>query len=183
MNVKNVAVKIEKLAMLKFFPSDEGARLGILDLVCRMAKSEEQVDWLVNRMTNGLYNEWPGPAEMRACFCSKFKPRDGIERHSTVYLDGIPSEREETNRLILGVAHAQGLIEGRCEDRRAAQVGVDPVIRDCANMMDMNRHVARIRKSAAPKPTNPNWRPITQQEIDQAVKQNRDKKAREEAGL
>ena len=60
----------------------------------RMASSEEEIEWLVDRMTiSGLYSEWPGPGEMRACFCSKFRPKDGISATSSVYPDGLPSER------------------------------------------------------------------------------------------
>jgi hypothetical protein len=183
MNIKRIAIKLEKLAMLKFFPSDEGARLGILDLVCKMAQSEEQVDWLVNRMTDGLYNEWPGPAELRACFCSKFRPKDGKSISSGIYLDGIPSESEETNRLILGPNHAQGLIEGRQETRGPMQVGTDPAVSQVGKMRDLSREVNRRRRAATERPTNPNYRPITQAEIDRAVKENRDRRAREELGI
>jgi hypothetical protein len=39
-----------------------------------------------------LYKEWPGLREVRAVFCSKFKPRDGFDVDSDVYLDGVPSD-------------------------------------------------------------------------------------------
>src|SRR5690349_7814500 len=80
--------------MLKFFPSDREARAAIVEMICEMASDECQVEWLVARALR-LYNEWPGPRELRAAFCSKFRPRDGINAYSTVYLDGIPSEREQ----------------------------------------------------------------------------------------
>jgi hypothetical protein len=178
MNVKNVAIKLEKLAMLKFFPSDEGARLGILELVCKMAHTEAQVDWLVNRMTDGLYNEWPGPAELRACFCSKFPPKDGRSVFSQVYADGIPSEKEATNRLILGPVHAKGLIEGHQEPRQKMQVGIDPGIQRIARMKDLNRVVKRNSE-----PISPQRRAEIQSQIDAIERANRDKRAREEAGL
>lgn len=178
MNVKSVAIKLEKLAMLKFFPSDEGARLGILELVCKMAHSEAQVDWLVNRMTDGLYNEWPGPAELRACFCSKFPPRDGKSACSQIYGDGIPSEKESVNRLILGPVHARGLIEGHQEPRQKMQVGIDPDIQRVARMKDLNRVGKSVRQEISPQ-----RRAELQAQIDAAVQANRDKRAKEEAGL
>ncbi len=94
------------LRLLPFFPSDEHAMLALVRMVGAMAKSEDQVQWLVNRMTSGLYAQWPGPQEMRACFCSKFPPKDGINAYSSVYLDGIPAERT-TGRQIAGPAHLQ----------------------------------------------------------------------------
>ncbi len=181
-NVMKAAQAIGKLAALKFFPSDPNAQSGLVQIACEMANSNEQIDWLVARMLT-LYNEWPGPREMRACFCSKHRPADGKECHSQVYFDGIPSEREETNRLILGPNHARGLIEGQQGQRGPMQIGVDPAIQQVAKMRDLNREVARKRRVEQPKPTNPNYRPISQAEIDAAVQQNRDKRAREEAGL
>jgi hypothetical protein len=81
MNAKNVAKLLAKLGMLKFFPADAEARTGILEIVCQMASSEAQVEWLVNRMLSA-YNEWPGPREMRACFCCRFRPADGVNAYS-----------------------------------------------------------------------------------------------------
>src|ERR1043165_9648334 len=135
-NVKRAAQAVARLGALKYFPLDPHAQTGIVQIVCEMAYEDSQVDWLVNRMI-GLYNEWPGPRELRACFCSKFKPKDGKECHSQVYLDGIPSESEETNRLVLGAGHAQALIEGRQGERGPMQVGIDPVIKALAETKNM----------------------------------------------
>ena len=38
--------------------------------------------------------------EVRAVFCSKFKPADGIDVYSAVYLDGIPSEKESAPAVL-----------------------------------------------------------------------------------
>ena len=92
MNPRNVFSMLAELRMLRFFPPDEEVIAGLARLCGNMCENEDQVRWLVNRMTSGLYAEWPGPAEMRACFCSRFKPKNGIEMHSGVYLDGIPVE-------------------------------------------------------------------------------------------
>ena len=70
--------------------------------------------------TVALYNEWPGPQEVRAVFCSRFKPADSIEAYSSVYMDGIPSESE-----------TYGQIEAPCERTRisTADVSADPEMR------------------------------------------------------
>lgn len=172
-NIKRAAESISRLAALKFFPSDANAQAGIVQIVCEMAHSNDQIDWLVNRMLV-LYNDWPGPREMRACFCSKHKPKDGVECHSQVYYDGIPSEREEINELILGPNHAAGLIEGKREKRDPMRVGVDPAIALLADVKDMNR------KTKRGEAITPERRAELQSMIERAVQENRNKRAAQE---
>lgn len=82
---------LDVLAQLKFFPSEPGTRAEIGNLIGRMCANDTQVCWLAARAV-ALFNEWPGPLELRAVYCSKFTPLDGFEVHSTVYPDGVPSE-------------------------------------------------------------------------------------------
>lgn len=83
---------------LKFFPSDPDARIGIAEELAVMARDEEQIRWLVGRLPK-LFEAWPAMHEVRAVFCSKFQPRDGIEVYSTAYVDGIPAERESLKQI------------------------------------------------------------------------------------
>ena len=85
---------IAGLATLGSFPSGNEARKSLALLLCDMARYESEACWLIDRMTSGLYASWPGPGEMRACFCARFRPRDGVERRSSVYPEGIPPERQ-----------------------------------------------------------------------------------------
>lgn len=85
---------IADLAVVGSFPSEPEARMSLALLLCDMARYESEACWLIDRMTSGLYAKWPGPGEMRACFCARFRPRDGVERRSSVYADGIPPERQ-----------------------------------------------------------------------------------------
>jgi hypothetical protein len=103
---------LSELGALKFFPRGDAAVLLALTRLCgAMCHNEGEVRWLINRMTSGLYSEWPGLAEMRACFCSKFRPKDGISTFSTVYLDGIPSE--QPTRAAIAGPDLLALPEGR----------------------------------------------------------------------
>lgn len=103
MNPKRVIELLGRLAMLKYFPANNEAVLeGLLDMVSEMCSDESQVEWLVKRMTGGLYCEWPGPQEMRACFCSRYKPKDGLNAYSQVYPDGIPASKEHSLKQITG---------------------------------------------------------------------------------
>lgn len=91
-DVRKAAEDLAALSVLKFFPSDDVARTAILGIVCGMAENNEQVRWLVKR-TIALHNEWPGPKELRAVFCSRHKPKDGINAYSAIYVDGVPPEK------------------------------------------------------------------------------------------
>lgn len=82
---------VDRLAALKFFPRDLRVRLTIGRLMRDFVTTDTQLAWLVGRMLV-LYGEWPGPRELRALYCSKFAPRDGIEARSLDYPDGYPSE-------------------------------------------------------------------------------------------
>ena len=89
-NAKEAIDSISRLALLKFFPSEESARGALVRIVCSLVETNEGVDWLVDNILT-LYNEWPGPMELRAVVSARRKPADGIEGHSTVYLSNIPT--------------------------------------------------------------------------------------------
>jgi hypothetical protein len=88
---------VNQLALMAFFPSDPEVRAALVTVLMDLIETEDQLDWLVNRALR-LYAKWPGVAELRALYCSRFKPRDGIESYSTVYLDGIPAESTPLRR-------------------------------------------------------------------------------------
>jgi hypothetical protein len=94
-DVRKAAEKIAQLGMLSFFPTEQNARAGVVALVCEMAETNDQVGWLVRRCLQ-LWSKWEGPAELRAVFCSKFRPRDGVDCYSQLeqFADGIPAEIE-----------------------------------------------------------------------------------------
>jgi carbohydrate-binding DOMON domain-containing protein len=159
------------LTLLKFFPSDPGARLELAKLVGRMASNEAQVEWLVQR-TTALCNEWPGPLALRQIFCSKFKPADGIEAGGTsMFPDGPPSEQkiEAPSLPALPAGHVA-----------TVDAGYDRAIRLLAAAKDMDR-LKRVAIQEAP--TNPDFKPITQADVDRAVDELHEKRARAELGL
>ncbi len=98
-NVKAVSDMMDELAVLKYFPGVEQARVALVRVTCEMADNDDQVRWLMSRMTSGIYAEWPGVREMRALFCSRFNPRDGINAYSSVYPDGIPADPKNPLQL------------------------------------------------------------------------------------
>jgi hypothetical protein len=99
MNAGTIAKMLMELRVLRFFPGDEFSMNAIVRLCGSMCADEGQVRWLVDRMTSGIYQEWPGIAEMRACFCARYKPKDGIDAYSSVYPDGWPPDPTAPPRI------------------------------------------------------------------------------------
>ena len=79
MDLEIVMGQIGKLGgTMRFFPSDPDARIGIAEQLAEMADDENQIAWLMKRLSQ-LYSDWPGMLEVRAVFCTRYKPRDGVE--------------------------------------------------------------------------------------------------------
>lgn len=186
-DVRKATESLGGLALLKFFPSDDFARTELLKLVCEMAGTNEQIDWLVKRCRN-LWNTWEGPHELRAVFCSKYKPTDGIEAYSDLprFLDGIPSERE-SQPLQLG--SAPFLRIAAPPDNRAVADGLtaSPTIQRTLSAMALSKDLNRVDRRAPKVPDIPMFpegvQKITAEDIARVERELRDKKAREEAGL
>lgn len=156
MNNLKVAEILEELTMLKFFPAGDYARMGILKLVCDMCETEDQVRWLVKR-TIALHNEWPGPKELRAVFCSRHKPKDGINAYSEIFIDGVPPEKlpalSSGEQLALPPGHVA-----------TADVDLDRKIQRAANAMKMkpaSPERTRFAQELAAVLTAPQDRPET----------------------
>jgi len=88
------ATAIDQLELMAFFPTNAAAHAALIRILVAMVETEDQLEWLIDRALK-LYARWPGAAELRALYyCSRWKPKDGIETHSTIYPDGIPSAKE-----------------------------------------------------------------------------------------
>ena len=83
---------VSKLALMAYFPGDCDTRASLVWVLLRLVETEEQLDWLVERALQ-LYARWPGVGEIRALYCSRFRPRDGAETYSETYPRGFPHER------------------------------------------------------------------------------------------
>ena len=92
---------VSALRMLPFFPQSEMGETLLAEELLRMCEREEQADWLIRRVFQ-LWKKWEGPQELRAVYCSKFRPRDGIEVGSQLYPEGVPSQNAAREREITG---------------------------------------------------------------------------------
>lgn len=84
---------VQSMTALRYFPTNAAAHTEIGWLLMRMVVDQQQLEWLVEAMIDRV-GEWPGTKELRAIFCTRFKPLDGIEEWSTLRgFSAIDSER------------------------------------------------------------------------------------------
>jgi hypothetical protein len=83
-DIATVTHKLAALSLLRFFPQEPEARAAIVTIVCRMVSTVDQIDWLI-KSALAVYDDWPGPRELRALFCSRWNPRDGVKAYSQIY--------------------------------------------------------------------------------------------------
>jgi len=88
----------DQFSLMKFFPSDPGAKAALSRLLQRMCRSFEEAQWLVDRALD-VYGDWPGTSELRALYCSRFKPMDGIEAYSALFPEGFLNGRPQQQQL------------------------------------------------------------------------------------
>ena len=164
-NVSKATATIGQLSILKFFPSDLEARVALVGIVCQFADDNEKIEWLVRRALV-VFNEWPGPRELRALYCSRWKPADGAEAHSMLYPTDEGGGWFPRDPALPAPAPLIPLSEE--ESRRLLQMAAEPIERP-----------APAPRRAEPPPVNPNFKPITQTDIDRAVAELRERRARE----
>jgi hypothetical protein len=175
-DVKKATEQIAKLTLMKFFPQEKQARAALVEMVCSMAGDNERIEWLVRRALV-LFNEWPGPKELRALLCSRWKPADGVEAYSSVYISdenggGFPTEKPAPPPM---------LTPGRDEARKLLRtVFADDTPKTGAKTAP----VPQPRRSLpAPPPiadTQPEAKRITPADIDRAVQEYRSGRAKQD---
>src|SRR5947207_2859935 len=69
---------VEDLQAIPYFPREEGAKMAIAEALGRFVRNENEVRWLV-RTTLDHMREWRGIAELRALYCTRYPPLDGID--------------------------------------------------------------------------------------------------------
>jgi hypothetical protein len=191
MNPEKVLEMLGELRALRFFPNDEFVMNALVRLCGSMCASEQQVRWLVDRMTSGIYSEWPGIAEMRACFCCRYKPKDGVEAYSSVYPQGLPPDPTAPPRPEIAAPYLKALPPGHEATadpeleasfqrlvEKCKMPPAHPIVDKFARMLREMMTAPSERLSEDP-PVNPNFKPITQADIDRAVQELQERRARE----
>lgn len=115
LDVRTAKRAVGSLSLLRFFPADPEARAALAEMLAVMCPDDAACEWLVAR-TLQLHNEWPGPLELRAVLCSRYRPSDGVEAYSAVWPTGIPSGNPTEQvclppgRAVSSDPHLEGLI-------------------------------------------------------------------------
>ena len=190
MDPVKVLEMVAELRVLRFFPNDEAVMTAIVRLCGSMCADETQVRWLISRMTSGIYETWPGAMEMRACYCNRYKPKDGINAYSTVFPDGLPMDPTAPPRLI-EAPKLEALPPGEPETadpeleesfRRLAEKvempAPHPTTTRFARMLKEIETPPDRREPEEPRPVNSNFKPVTQADIDRAVRELHEGRAR-----
>lgn len=153
--------QVEVLCGTLAFAPPSGSRSMIVKAVMSMCRTVEQLEWLTERACE-LHTEWKtcGIRGLRQIISSRWTPKDGLVITSTeAYPEGIPSSRKEPEPLRL----PPGTVA-------SADLEMDQSIQRLAQVKSMGR----------PAPINPNFKPLTQADIDKAREEWAAKKAREE---
>ena len=176
---------VASMGTMKFFPSEPDVRLALVETMGELAESEDQVRWLVRKMRSE-YSEWPGEMEMRTCFTLQFRPKNGIGYSRCTCGCGsvepfkIPSWQEWPPRISAPEPRAflpAGAVASVDRDLERSVLAL-------AAAKDMNRS-ARRRVHVPGVPETPDLPPekrITQADIDRAVAELHEKRARAELG-
>jgi hypothetical protein len=113
----HLALAIASMSILKYFPMDEIQHRVMADFLRKLCGHVEGLSWLVSQLVNRV-GEWPGPAQVRGIYCTRFKPKDGIEDESGCTIPGFtPDDCEGRNKrldapLAIGQAEAKRLLAG-----------------------------------------------------------------------
>jgi hypothetical protein len=148
--------------MLAFAPAGLG-RAAIVDALMDMCATAEQVDWLTRRACE-LHTEWKtcGLRGLRQILSSdsRYLPNDGLMVSATeAYPEGIPSTRKDPEPLRLPPGH---ISSGDLEMEQSIQ------------------RLAQVKSLDRPQVFNPDFKRITQDDIDKARAEWAERKAREE---
>ena len=171
MNPETIARILSGLQLFPFFPQSGDAFDALVRMVGKMAETEDQVRWLVDRMLLNPYPKWPGPAEVRAVFCTRFKPKDGFSIAGSVVSPGeiVPNQLNKPEPEYKKLERGEPVSDDSTLNASISALG---------ELKDINR-VTRPRRVPGIQVTDGR---ITQADIDRAVEDLHDKKARRELG-
>jgi hypothetical protein len=184
---ENAMVGVMLLSDMDFYPAERLVRMKIADELRCLCRDYEEMDWLVTKMIR-LFTKWPKIPALRHVFFSRYLPLDGIkpigicEAVIEAYPDGIPVDHIE--------APAAGTFKAIAPPEFGARIKMvadefkmdtPPAPKaDTAKARRPPEKPKRKTKEFPDRPTNPNFKPITQADIDRAVNQLRESRGRRE---
>ncbi len=174
---RSLAMATRSLEAIGFFPRETEAQTIIGDALAAMCPNVEALRYVVRRACE-LYQHWDrcGLQGLRQIVCFRYRPADGVEIYGTAaYPGGLPADPKELTRAALPSA-AQLAIESAGEEGVSADAQLDRQIRLLAHAKSLRSRPKKKGES----PTNSDYKPIGEIEIQRAVEEHRDQKARRE---
>lgn len=108
MNPTLITEAVRIMATCKYFPAGPGEREAVMEMLERMCGNNEAgLRWLTITLVNYV-GEWPGPAQLRALYATRYRPADGIEGPHCSLAGFTPADSE---RAVLE-AHENLKVEG-----------------------------------------------------------------------
>lgn len=74
---------INRLKLLKFFPTDPGAHAALFELLAKICPHREALEWLVTTLQDHV-PEWPGAQSIRGLLCTKYDAADGVDEYCNI---------------------------------------------------------------------------------------------------
>lgn len=151
---------VESFDALEFFPRDSAAaKAAVIKLIAAMVGTVEQLAWLQSAMLNRV-GRWHGPKELRAVFCTRFRPADGLEVEYSTVAGFTPADSE--NIALQQASNLKRLEERTGELRRIEAVAVGakmlPAPEEAPVEPDVEREALERRvKAAAERYRVRNW--------------------------
>ena len=94
------ATAIERLSIrMSRVPSGTTGHAEIADELQAFVCDGKTLEWLVQHAPRAFGGVWPGTYELRAFYCSRFRPRDGAEVESGLFPEGFQLLPGETPLL------------------------------------------------------------------------------------
>lgn len=185
LDLEEVATVVSDLAALNFFPTGDEGRLAVCKLVSQMATTIDQAVRLVDQMLL-LYNDWPGPRELRVVFCSRVgRPVDGVEVfYSSVYPEGcLPDTRPApVSPLLLPAGDPLRARVVEVGQARALPALPAPGKSGDEGVQELRKELQKHRPAPSCQwPAPADFVPITQADIDRELEARALRRARAEA--
>lgn len=91
--VKDIGNAVDELGAIPFFPTGVGAKTAVMRSLSSFVRERHHLRWLIDAALNGM-REWKGIAELRALYCTRWKPLDGVEGGSCSIQGYTPADCE-----------------------------------------------------------------------------------------
>ena len=100
---------VAEIVALPVFPRRTTSGGAIMALLAKLVDRPNRLRWLVDTVVNYV-GEWPGPAQLRALYATRYPPADGIEGTHCKIAGFTPSESESAS--LEGHETIKRLLEG-----------------------------------------------------------------------